>query len=99
VDISKAEQVEKELAISLTKADKKRRKQEGERPPEPSYMANLRDADAARQRENAWRWLQHHTRQLRNRERTTALLDAADRQEIRKYERILGLDHEGDDAA
>lgn len=74
---------------------------------EESYMPALRRRDDARQQELAWQWLRHHTQKMRNRDRTKAMLDAHDRQEIARYERkeiaryerILGIDYEGDDAA
>ena len=99
MDISTGEGVETDLDSYISKADAKRRKQEGERPREESYMPNLRRRDDARQQELAWQWLRHHTQKMRNRDRTKAMLDAHDRQEIARYERILGIDYEGDDAA
>jgi hypothetical protein len=99
VDISKGEAVEGDLSAYIMKADAKRRKQEGERPKEESYMPNLRRRDNDRQQSLAWEWLRHHTQKMRNRDTTKALLDAHDRQEIARYERILGIDYEGDDAA
>ena len=64
-----------------------------------TYMLALRRRDDARQRSLAWEWLRHHTQKLQNRDRTKAMLDAHDRQEIARYERMLRIDHEGDDAA
>lgn len=99
MDITSGERVEGDIDAHIAKADAKRRKLEGERPKEETYMPGLRRRDEARRKENAWAWLRHHTQQMRNRDRTKAMLDAHDLQEIRKYEHILGIDHEGDDAA
>ena len=99
MDIWKGEAVEGDLNAFITKADKRRRKLEGERPKEESYMPGLRRLDDARRKENAWAWLRHHQRQLDSHTRTAALLTAHHEQEIAKYERILGIDYEGDDAA
>ena len=99
MDITSGERVEGDLDAYITKADKRRRKLEGERPREESYVPGLRRRDHDRQRELAWQWLRHHAQKMRNRARTKVLLDAHDRQEIAKYERMLGLDHEGDSAA
>ena len=99
MDISKGEGVETDLDSYISKADAKRRKLEGERPREESYMPNLRRRDEDRQQALAWEWLRHHTQKMRNRDRTKAMLDAHDRQEIARYERMLGIDYKGDDAA
>jgi hypothetical protein len=50
VDISTGEGVETDLDSYISKADAKRRKQEGERPREESYMPNLRRRDDAASR-------------------------------------------------
>ena len=99
MDVWKGEAVEGDLNAYITRADKRRRKLEGERPAEESYMPGLRRRDAERQRDLAWEWLRHHTQKMRNRDRTKAILDAQDLQEIARYEHMLGIDYEGDDAA
>ena len=99
MDIGKGERAEGDIDSFITKADKLRRKAEGERPQEESYVPNLRRRDDDRQRSLAWQWLRHHTQKMANRDRTKAMLDAHDRQEIARYERILGIDYEGESAA
>jgi hypothetical protein len=100
VDIGKGEAVESDLDAYITRADKRRRKLEGERPKEESYMPGLRRLDDARRKENAWAWLRHHQRQLDSHTRTAALLTAHHEQEIAKYEAMLGITYdEGDSAA
>ena len=100
MEISKGEAVEGDLNAYITRADKRRRKQDGERPPEESYMPALRRRDEDRQKETAWAWLRHHQRQLNSHTRTAALLTAHHEREIAKYERMLGITYdEGDSAA
>ena len=59
---------------------------------EDLYMESVRRHHAQRQQELAWAWLRHHERQLSNQRTTFALLERHHRQEIAKYEAMLGID-------
>ncbi len=66
---------------------------------EASYMPNVRVAEELMRKENAWRWLRYHEKQLRNHQRVSALIAAHHRQEIASLERYLGIvEHKGDAA-
>ena len=99
VDITKGEMVEAELNTYITRADKRRRETEGEREREELYMESVRRHHGRQQRELAWAWLRFHERQLNNRRRVFALLEAHDLAEIRRYEQMLNIDYQGGDAA
>ena len=96
--VSRSEQVESDLDRLITKRHAERVSEEQARI-EDGWAESVRRHHAQRQEELAWEWLRFHQRQLNNRKRTFTLLDAHDRAEIARYERILGINYEGGDAA
>ncbi len=99
MDITSGERVEGDIDAYIAKADKRRRKQEGERPAEAPWVEPERRQAARRRQELAWAWLRHHQRQLDSHTRTAALITAHHEQEIAKYEAVLGITYEEGDSA
>ena len=100
LDVAKTNMVEAELDSFVARRDKARRRDEGEREREELYMESVRRHHARREQELAWAWLRFHARQLRNHETTSALITARHRQQMARYEQMLGINYsEGDDAA
>ncbi len=98
--VARGEQVESDLDRLITKRHDQRAAENGHRPSEELYMESVRRHHAQRQQQLAGAWLRHHERQLSNQRTTFALLERHHRQEIAKYERLLGLDSpNGKDAA
>ncbi len=95
----RVERVEADLAKFIEKRHDQRVQDEGGRKREEIWAASVERHNAARQRQLCWEWLRYHQRQLTNRERIVAILDAHDRAEIRRYESMLQINHEGGDAA
>ena len=92
MDVARVNAIEGELDSFVNRRDKERRRDEGERPAEAIWQESVRAYNARRDQERAWEWLRFHARQLRNHETTSALITAHHRQEIRRYEAMLGLD-------
>ena len=90
--VSRAEMVESDLDRLITKRDTQRRETEGHRPSEEMYEEGCRRLAEQRQQELAQLWLEHHQRQLRSHQLTSALLVRHHQEEIQRYERMLGLD-------
>ncbi len=65
-----------------------------ERPKHEAYTPGERQRDKERREQNAWRWLDHHTRQLRSVEHTYKILAAHHKQQVARYRAVLGLDKE-----
>ena len=99
MEIARGEAVEHELDSYITRADKRRREDAGERAREELWQASVRAHHERCQRELAWEWLRFHARQLRNHELTSRLIAAHHEQEIEKYERMLNINHEPKGAA
>jgi hypothetical protein len=93
--VARGEMVESDLDRLITKRDKERRRDRGEREREALWAASVRRHHARRRQELAWEWLRHHERQLNNQRTTFAILERHHRQEIAKYETMLGLDGPG----
>ena len=70
-----------------------------ERTAEELWTASVRRFNARREQDLAWQWLGYHERMLRSHQTTSALLCAHHRQEIARYEEMLGINHKGGDAA
>ncbi len=63
-----------------------------ERPAEVMYAESVRRFNARRYQDLCWEWLRHHERLLRSHQTTAAILTAHHRQEIARYEKLLGID-------
>jgi hypothetical protein len=99
VDIARGEATEKELDSLIRRRHDQRTSEEQQRA-EDGWAESVRWHNAQRQKALSWEWLRYHQRKLNNRRRTFALLDAHDRAEIARYERILGINYaEGGDLA
>ena len=101
VDVAKINTVEGELSAFISKRDKERRRDEGERAREELWAESCRVYAEQRQQSLAWEWLRYHVARQRAHRHTFALLDAQHEAEIRRYSQLLGLDgsephgHEG----
>ncbi len=91
--VARSEQVEADLDRLITKRHDQRVSEEQGRI-EDGWTESVRAFNARRREALYWEWLRYHQRKLNNRRRTFALLDAHDRAEIARYERMLGIDHE-----
>jgi hypothetical protein len=97
--VTRGEMVEADLDRLITRRHDQRVSEEQGRI-EDGWAESVRVHNARRQKALCWEWLKYHQRKLNNCRRTFALLDAHDRAEIARYERILGINYdEGGDAA
>jgi hypothetical protein len=90
---------EQELNALIARRHDKRIKEEGENSEASIAAAWAESCDkynAARQRELAWQWLRYHQGMLRSHKHTLALLMEHHRAEISKYEKMLGISHNGE---
>ncbi len=99
MDIAKGETTEKELDALIRRRHDHRVVEEGERPAEEAWAESERRYAARRREALCWEWLRFRQRQLNNRRRVFALLEAHDLAEIRRYEQMLNIDYQGGDAA
>ena len=97
--VAKTNMVEAELDSFVARRDRERRRAEGERSPEEIWQESARVFNAKRQEVLCWEWLRWHQRMLNNHTRTAALIAEHHRQEIARYEELLGINYEGGDAA
>ena len=100
--VTRAEMVESDLDRLITKRDTQRRETEDHRPSEEMYEEGCRLHAEQRQQELAQLWLEHHQRQLRSHQLTSAFLVRHHCQEIAKYQALLGIngpEPNGKDAA
>jgi len=58
------------------------------------WAESARKYNVARKQALAWEWLNYHQGMLRNHEHTIGLLTGHHRAEIRKYEKLLGIEHD-----
>jgi hypothetical protein len=71
-----------------------------ERPAEVAYAESVRRFNAKRREDLCWQWLRYHEGMRRANRHVSTLIDAHHTAEIRRFEELLGLDHdEGGDAA
>src|SRR5688500_4452248 len=99
MNIEAGERVEGDLDRYITNADKRRRKVEGERPAEASYMPNVRAAGEVRHQQNLWDQLRWHAAQARRHKTVSALIIRHHEQEVARLERVLGINYDDGDAA
>ena len=98
VDVAKVNAIEGELDSFVSRRDKQRRRDEGDRPPEEIWQESVRAYNARREQELWWAWLRWHQRMLNNHTKTSALITSHHRSEIERYERLLNIDYQGGDA-
>ena len=98
--VTRGEATEKELDSLIRRRHDQRATEEAHKPSEDLWAESVRRHHARREQELAWAWLRFHARQLRNHETTSALITARHRQQMARYEQMLGIHYsEGDDAA
>ena len=91
MDVAKINAVESELDSFVSRRDKERRRDQGERPHEAIWAESVRAHNAECQEAHWWRWRTYYIQQRRARRRTFALLDARDEAEIEKCNQMLGI--------
>jgi hypothetical protein len=67
--------------------------------PEELWRESVRRFNARRHQDLCWQWIRYHEGMPRSHQTTSAILTAHHRQEIEKYEAMLGISHKGGDAA
>jgi hypothetical protein len=92
VDITRGEQVEAEMDAFISKTDKQRRREEGDRPAEEMYAASVRLHHDKRQRVRAWEWLRYHERMIATHTATLEALIGRHRKEAERYAALLGVE-------
>ncbi len=89
---AKSERVETELDGFIASRDRKRRKEEGERPAEELYLENTRRYQERQLRREWWEHLRYHEAQIRRLSDTLEALVARHRTEAERYAALLGVE-------
>lgn len=99
-DISVGERAEAELDVFIGCRHDRRVAEEGERPAEQAWVESVRRFHAEQQKALALEWLSYYQQRREGNRRMFSLIDSHHEQEIRRYERMLGLDaHEMEDVS
>jgi len=78
-----------EIDTFISRRHEQRVATEGERRDAESWRASVRRYNEAHHRDLCYQWIEYHQHSLTSRERTKAILDANDRQEIERYQTLL----------
>jgi hypothetical protein len=92
VDIESGERVEGELDGFISKQDKRRRRDEGERAREELYLESTRRHTERQQLRLWWEWLRFHEGQVRRHTANLEALIVHHRTEAERYAGLLGVE-------
>jgi hypothetical protein len=92
VDVARTEQIEGELDAFISKRDKQRRREEGDRPAEEMYAASTRRYHERQVRQGWWEWLRYHERMIAAHTATLEALIGRHREEAERYADLLGVE-------